>query len=113
MPQCIQYFYCIKHASAKRAKLTDVEFIFLHKTASSVAKNIHSGFHQFIEMSLFLLIIFEAVTQIFPVIPLKLHVHIRIISINYDVQFKCNPDSENRNKIPWVVFEKLLLMLAV
>ena len=66
MSHCIQYDYCIKHASAERAKLPHVELIYLHKTASSVAKNIHSFLHRFIEMSFSVLIIFEAMTQIFP-----------------------------------------------
>ena len=62
---CIQYDYCIKHASAERAKLLHVELIYLHKTASSVAKNIHSSLHRFIELSFSVPIIFEAMTQIF------------------------------------------------
>ena len=55
----------MKHASAERAKWPHVELIYLHKTASSVAKNIHSFLHRFIEMSFSVLIIFEAMTQIF------------------------------------------------
>ena len=62
---CIQYDYCIKHASAERSKLLHVELIYLHKTTSSVAKNIHSCVHRFIKMSFSVLIIFEAMTQIF------------------------------------------------
>ena len=55
----------MRNASAKRAKLSHVKLIYLHKTASSVPKNIHSFLHLFIEMSFSVLIIFEAMTQIF------------------------------------------------
>ena len=55
----------MKHASAERAKLPHVELIYLHKTASFAAKNIHSFLYRFIEMSFYVLIIFEAMTQIF------------------------------------------------
>ena len=106
MSHCIQYDYCIKHASTKRVKLPHVELIYLYKTASSVAKNIHSFLHRYIEMSFSVLIFFEAMTQMIFVIPLKLHVYIRIISTNYDAQFNFDPDAENRNKIHWLVFEK-------
>ena len=64
-------------------------------------------------MSFSVLIIFEAMTQIFFVIPLKLHVYILIISMHYDAQFNSDPDGENRNNIPWLIFEKQLFMLAV
>ena len=37
---CIQYFDCIKHASAKRAKLTHVELIYLHKIVSKYDQEI-------------------------------------------------------------------------
>ena len=70
-----------------------------------MAKNIHSFLHRFIEMSFSVLIIFEAMTQIFLVIPLKLHVYFGIISMNYDAHFNFDADAENRNKIPWLVFE--------
>ena len=33
--------------------------------------------------------------------------------MNYDAQFNSDPDAENRNKIPGLVFEKKLFMLAV
>ena len=55
----------MKHASAERAKLPHAELIYLHKTACFVAKNIQSFLHRFIEMSFSVLIIFEAMTQIF------------------------------------------------
>ena len=106
MSHCIQYDYCIKHASAERSKLPHVELIYPHKRTSSVAKNIHSCLHRFIEMYFSVLRIFEAITKNFLVIPLKLHVYIRIKSMNYDAQFNSDPDAENRNKIPWLVFEK-------
>ena len=61
----IKYDNCIKHASAKRTKSPHVELIYLHKTTSSVAKNIHRCLHWFIEMSFSVLIIFEAMIQIF------------------------------------------------
>ena len=106
MSHCIQYDYGMRHASAKRAKLSHVKLIYLHKMASSVAKNIHSFLHLFIEMSFSVLIIFEAMTQIFSCLSFELHVYILIIFIKYDAQFNFNQHAENRNKIPWLDFEK-------
>ena len=71
-----------------------------------MAKNIHSFLQRFIEMSFSVLNFFEAMTQYFLVIPLKLHVYIRFTPVNYDVHFNFDTDAENRNKIPWLVFEK-------
>ena len=103
-PILLLYKACISRTSQINARRID----YLHKTASSVAKNINSGLHRIIEMSCIVLIIFEAVTQIFSChsIPFKLQVRIRNISVNYDVQFNSDPDTINRNKIARLFFEK-------
>ena len=53
-----------------------------------MAKNKHSGLHQYIERSVIVQINFSAVTQISFVILLKLHLYFLVISIKYDAQFK-------------------------
>ena len=103
---CIQYDNCSRHASAERAKSPHVGLIYLHKTASSVAKNIHSFLHRFIEMSFSVLIIFKAMTQIFSCHSFETafiypyHIYKLRCAIQFD------PDAENRIKIPWLDFEK-------
>ena len=74
-----------------------------------MAKNIHSCLHRFIEMSFIVLIIFEAVTQIFSChsfVTAYIYLYYSIISKNYDAKFNSDPEAENRNKIPWLIFEK-------
>ena len=110
-PILLLYKACISRTSQINARRID----YLHKTASSVAKNINSGLHRIIEMSCIVLIIFEAVTQIFSChsIPFKLQVRIRNISVNYDVQFNSDPDTINRNKIARLFLRNIVVFIYV